>query len=119
MPKVSGRHSTDYSTVLFQYWSKFTFCNSILNAILINTVPVLKKYVLVTALPVSPLPGGRGESEEDDVRWSTSATAAERMREQTPLSLTERLKKEFGLDASEEEEMRTGAFCFISYIVLK
>lgn len=42
--------------------------------------------------------------DENDVRWNTAATTVERIREQSKLSLTERLRREFGVDASESDE---------------
>ena len=47
---------------------------------------------------------GSRKSEEGEVKWDAAATSAERIREQTQLSLTERLRKEFGLDTLEAEE---------------
>ena len=45
-----------------------------------------------------------GIPEEADVPWNTAATTVERIREQSGLSLTERLKREFGVDASESDD---------------
>jgi hypothetical protein len=42
--------------------------------------------------------------EQQREEWNASATLAERIREQTSLSLTERLKLEFGVDTSETDD---------------
>ena len=42
--------------------------------------------------------------DETDVPWNTAATTVERIREQSGLSLTERLRREFGVDASESDD---------------
>ena len=38
------------------------------------------------------------------MKWNATPTSAEIAREQTQLSLTERLRREFGLDPSESED---------------
>ena len=62
-------------------------------------------FVVAADFPPS-LPNQNDHKDDQDVRWSTSATTVERVREQTHLSLTERLRREFGLceDESEEDE---------------
>ena len=59
---------------------------------------------LVGVLPSTALPSIKDPKDEADIQWNASATMAERIREQTQLSLTERLRKEFGLDASESDD---------------
>lgn len=46
--------------------------------------------------------------KDEEVKWSATATMAERIREQTNLTLTERLRREFGLDTVDESEDNQG-----------
>ena len=47
--------------------------------------------------------------DETDVRWSLNPTAAERLCEHANVSLTERLRRDFGIDATESDEEDKGS----------
>ena len=74
----------------FQYFGSFNPCRSF--------------PCVVSILPAAALPSLKDPKDEADIHWNASATMAERIREQTQLSLTERLRREFGLDASESDD---------------
>ena len=52
---------------------------------------------------------GAGGKDESDVRWSLNPTAAERLCEHANVSLTERLRRDFGIDATESDEENKGS----------
>lgn len=64
-------------------------------------------YVAEEDKAVSPKKNHSTDKKEarrkKEATWSTTATMAERIREQTHMSLTERLRQEFGLDNIEDE----------------
>lgn len=50
-------------------------------------------------------PDKKENRRKKDINWSTTATMAERIREQTHMSLTERLRQEFGLDTLGDDDV--------------
>ena len=57
---------------------------------------------------------GAASRDETDVRWSINPTAAEKLCEHANVSLTERLRRDFGIDAAGSDEEDKGSFDIIS-----